>query len=181
MSEIDNKPWFRSIRLRASVDRLRHLEISMVKLTINGEEKSFEAPAEMPLLWVLRDILGLTGTKFGCGIAQCGACTVHIDGKAVRSCQLAVGAVGDRAVTTIEGVHASAAGAKIQKAWLDLEVMQCGYCQSGQIMGAAALLQATPNPDDSDIDAAMAGNICRCGTYVRIRAAIKQAASGRQS
>jgi isoquinoline 1-oxidoreductase alpha subunit len=153
----------------------------MVKLTINGDEKSFEAPAEMPLLWALRDILGLTGTKFGCGIAQCGACTVHIDGKAVRSCQLAVGAVGDRAVTTIEGVHASPAGAKVQKAWLDLEVMQCGYCQSGQIMGATALLQATPNPDDSDIDAAMAGNICRCGTYVRIRAAIKQAASGRQS
>jgi isoquinoline 1-oxidoreductase alpha subunit len=123
----------------------------------------------------------MTGTKFGCGIAQCGACTVHVDGKAVRSCVLPVGAVRDRAVTTIEGVGASAAGAKIQKAWLDLEVIQCGYCQSGQIMTAAALLTATANPDDSDIDAAMAGNICRCGTYVRIRAAIKQAASGRQS
>jgi isoquinoline 1-oxidoreductase subunit alpha len=144
-------------------------------LTINGEPKSFEAPPDMPLLWVLRDVLGMTGTKFGCGIAQCGACTVHIDGKPVRSCLLPVGAVRDRAVTTIEGVGASPAGAKVQKAW------QCGYCQSGQIMAAAALLSSTPNPDDSDIDAAMAGNICRCGTYVRIRAAIKQAASGRQS
>jgi isoquinoline 1-oxidoreductase alpha subunit len=134
----------------------------------------------MPLLWVLRDVLGLTGTKFGCGIAQCGACTVHIDGKPVRSCVLAVGALNGRTVTTIEGVGASPAGAKVQKAWLDLEVIQCGYCQSGQIMSAAALLASTPNPDDSDIDAAMSGNICRCGTYVRIRAAIKQAASGRQ-
>ena len=150
-------------------------------LTINGETKSFDAPPDMPLLGVLRDILGMTGTKFGCGIAQCGACTVHIDGKAVRSCVLPVSAVRDRPVTTIEGVGASAAGAKVQKAWLDLEVIQCGYCQSGQIMSAAALLTATPNPDDSDIDAAMAGNICRCGTYVRIRAAIKQAATGRQS
>jgi isoquinoline 1-oxidoreductase alpha subunit len=150
-------------------------------LTINGERKSFDAPSDMPLLWVLRDVLGLTGTKFGCGIAQCGACTVHIDGKPVRSCLLPVGSVRDRAVTTIEGIGASAAGAKVQKAWLDLEVIQCGYCQSGQIMAAAALLANTPNPDDSDIDAAMAGNICRCGTYVRIRAAIKQAASGRQS
>jgi isoquinoline 1-oxidoreductase subunit alpha len=150
-------------------------------LTINGERKSFDAPGDMPLLWVLRDVLGLTGTKFGCGIAQCGACTVHIDGKPVRSCLLPVSAVRDRAVTTIEGIGASPAGAKVQKAWLNLEVIQCGYCQSGQIMAAAALLASTPNPDDSDIDAAMAGNICRCGTYVRIRAAIKQAASGRQS
>jgi isoquinoline 1-oxidoreductase alpha subunit len=150
-------------------------------LTVNGEPKSFDAPADMPLLWVLRDILGMTGTKFGCGIAQCGACTVHIDGKAVRSCVLPVGAVRDRNVTTIEGVGTSVTGAKVQKAWLDLEVIQCGYCQSGQIMAAAALLAATPNPDDSDIDAAMAGNICRCGTYVRIREAIKQAATGRQS
>ena len=150
-------------------------------LTINGEEKSFEAPPEMPLLWVLRDILGMTGTKFGCGIAQGGACTVHIDGKPVRSCVLPISAVRDRAVTTIEGVGATQTGAKVQKAWLALEVIQCGYCQSGQIMSAAALLVATPNPDDSDIDAAMAGNICRCGTYVRIRAAIKQAASGKQS
>jgi isoquinoline 1-oxidoreductase subunit alpha len=146
-------------------------------LKINGEEKTFDAPGDMPLLWVLRDILGLTGTKFGCGIAQCGACTVHIDGKPARSCLLSVGSVGDRAVTTIEGIGATPTGAKVQKAWLDLEVIQCGYCQSGQIMSAAALLATVPNPDDSDIDAAMAGNICRCGTYVRIRAAIKEAAS----
>jgi isoquinoline 1-oxidoreductase subunit alpha len=146
------------------------------QLSINGEIKPVDAPDDMPLLWVLRDILGMTGTKFGCGIAQCGACTVHIDGKPVRSCVLAVGAVGSRAITTIEGVGATQAGAKIQKAWLDLEVIQCGYCQPGQVMSATALLQSTPNPDDSDIDAAMAGNICRCGTYVRIREAIKRAA-----
>ena len=150
-------------------------------LTINGEQKSFDAPADMPLLWVLRDIIGLTGTKYGCGIAQCGACTVHVDGKPVRSCVLPVGALNGRSITTIEGVSASAAGAKVQKAWLDLEVIQCGYCQSGQIMSAAALLASTPNPDDSDINAAMSGNICRCGTYVRIREAIKLAASGRSS
>ena len=150
-------------------------------LTINGEQKSFDAPADMPLLWVLRDIIGLTGTKYGCGIAQCGACTVHVDGKPVRSCVLPVGALNGRSITTIEGVAASAAGAKVQKAWLDFEVIQCGYCQSGQIMSAAALLASTPNPDDSDINAAMSGNICRCGTYVRIREAIKLAASGRSS
>jgi isoquinoline 1-oxidoreductase subunit alpha len=150
-------------------------------LTINGEQKSFDAPADMPLLWVLRDIIGMTGTKYGCGIAQCGACTVHVDGKPVRSCVLPVGALNGRSVTTIEGVAASPAGAKVQKAWLDLEVIQCGYCQSGQIMSAAALLASTPNPDDSDINAAMSGNICRCGTYVRIREAIKLAASGRSS
>src|SRR5476649_1622756 len=149
----------------------------MATLKINGEQKTFDAADDTPLLWVLRDVLGMTGTKFGCGIAQCGACTVHLDGKPVRSCVLPVGAVRDRAVTTIEGVGASPAGAKVQKAWLDLEVIQCGYCQSGQIMSAAALLAATPKPDDGDIDAAMAGNICRCGTYVRIRAAIKRAAS----
>jgi isoquinoline 1-oxidoreductase alpha subunit len=119
----------------------------------------------------------MTGTKFGCGIAQCGACTVHIDGKAVRSCLLPIGSIGDRAVTTIEAVGETPEGARVQKAWLDLEVVQCGYCQSGQIMSAAALLAATPHPNDSDIDAAMSGNICRCGTYVRIRAAIKKAAS----
>src|SRR6516164_1938110 len=150
-------------------------------LTINGQERSFDAPPDMPLLWVLRDILGLTGTKFGCGIAQCGACTVHIDGKAVRSCVLPVGAVDNKAVTTIEGIGATTAGAKAQKAWLDLEVVQCGYCQSGQIMSAAALLASTAHPDDSDIDAAMAGNICRCGTYVRIREAIKRAAGDGQT
>jgi isoquinoline 1-oxidoreductase alpha subunit len=150
-------------------------------LKINGEQKIVDAPGDTPLLWVLRDILGMTGTKFGCGIAQCGACTVHVHGKPVRSCLLPISAVRDRDVTTIEGIGATAVGARVQKAWLDLEVIQCGYCQSGQIMSAAALLATTPNPDDSDIDAAMAGNICRCGTYVRIREAIKQAASGRQS
>jgi isoquinoline 1-oxidoreductase subunit alpha len=150
-------------------------------LTINGQERSFDAPPEMPLLWVLRDILGLTGPKFGCGIAQCGACTVHVDGKPVRSCVLPVGNLKSRTITTIEGIGVTPAGTKVQKAWLDLEVVQCGYCQSGQIMSAAALLASTPDPDDSDVDAAMAGNICRCGTYVRIRAAIKQAASTHKS
>jgi isoquinoline 1-oxidoreductase subunit alpha len=150
-------------------------------INVNGAKRRVDVDDRTPLLWVLRDVLGMTGTKFGCGIAQCGACTVHVDGKPVRSCVLPAGAVHDRAVTTIEGVGASPAGAKVQKAWLDLEVIQCGYCQSGQIMSAAALLASTPNPDDSDIDAAMAGNICRCGTYVRIRAAIKRAATGRQS
>jgi isoquinoline 1-oxidoreductase subunit alpha len=149
----------------------------MATLKINGEDKTFDVPDDMPLLWVLRDVLGMTGTKFGCGIAQCGACTVHIDGAPVRSCVLAVGSVGNRAVTTIEGIGATPAGAKVQKAWLELEVIQCGYCQSGQIMSAAALLAGNSAPDDSDIDAAMAGNICRCGTYVRIRAAIKRAAA----
>ena len=148
----------------------------MATLKINGEDRQFEAPEDMPLLWVLRDVLGLTGTKFGCGIAQCGACTVHIDGNPVRSCLLPVGSVGKRAVTTIEGIGATDAGAKVQRAWLDLEVIQCGYCQSGQIMSASALLAANPQPDDADIDAAMSGNICRCGTYVRIREAIKRAA-----
>jgi isoquinoline 1-oxidoreductase subunit alpha len=148
----------------------------MTVLNVNGETKTVAAPPDMPLLWVLRDILGMTGTKFGCGIAQCGACTVHIDGKPVRSCALPIGSVGARKITTIEGIGATPAGAKAQKAWLDLEVVQCGYCQSGQIMSAAALLATTPKPDDTDIDAAMAGNICRCGTYVRIRAAIKRAA-----
>ena len=148
----------------------------MATLKINGEDRSVDVPDDMPLLWVLRDVLGMTGTKFGCGIAQCGACTVHIDGNPVRSCLLPVGSIGDRKVTTIEGIGATEAGRKIQKAWLDLEVVQCGYCQSGQIMSAAALLAHTPDPNDADIDAAMAGNICRCGTYVRIRAAIKQAA-----
>jgi isoquinoline 1-oxidoreductase alpha subunit len=153
----------------------------MTKLQINGEVHEVDVPDDMPLLWVLRDVVGLTGTKFGCGIAQCGACTVHIDGKAVRSCFLPVGEIGNRAITTIEAVGETPAGAKVQKAWLDLEVVQCGYCQSGQIMSAAALLATTPHPDDSDIDAAMAGNICRCGTYVRIRAAIKRAAGAQQA
>jgi isoquinoline 1-oxidoreductase alpha subunit len=148
----------------------------MTALRINGQVRNVDVTPDTPLLWVLRDVLGLTGTKFGCGIAQCGACTVHLDGNAVRSCLLPVGSIGERAITTIEGVSALPAGKKVQRAWLDLEVVQCGYCQSGQIMSATALLTATPNPDDADIDAAMAGNICRCGTYVRIRAAIKDAA-----
>jgi isoquinoline 1-oxidoreductase alpha subunit len=148
----------------------------MKDLTINGAQHSVDVPDEMPLLWVLRDVLQMTGTKFGCGIALCGACTVHLDGVAIRSCQLSVGAIGDRPITTIEGVGQTAAGAKIQKAWLDLEVIQCGYCQPGQIMAAAALLAHNPAPNDADIDAAMAGNICRCGTYVRIREGIKHAA-----
>ena len=151
----------------------------MITLHINGEDKSVDAPEDMPLLWVLRDLVGLTGTKFGCGIGQCGACTVHLDGKPTRSCILPIGAVAGRPITTIEGVGATAEGAKIQKAWLDLEVIQCGYCQSGQIMSAAALLAATPAPNDADINAAMSGNICRCGTYVRIRNAIKQAAGSK--
>jgi isoquinoline 1-oxidoreductase alpha subunit len=152
-----------------------------MSFTITINKNAYNVEADMPLLWVLRDVLGMTGTKFGCGIAQCGACTVHIEGKPVRSCMLPIGAVRSRAITTIEGIGATPVGANVQKAWLDLEVIQCGYCQSGQIMSAAALLTATPNPDDSDIDAAMAGNICRCGTYVRIRAAVKQAASKGQS
>ena len=155
------------------------VEVAMaVQIDVNGTKLTADVEPDVPLLWVLRDVLGMTGTKFGCGIAQCGACTVHIDGNPVRSCLVPVGAVGGRAVTTIEGIGATEAGAKVQKAWLDLEVIQCGYCQSGQIMSAAALLAKTPHPDDADIDAAMAGNICRCGTYVRIREAIKRAAGG---
>jgi isoquinoline 1-oxidoreductase alpha subunit len=153
----------------------------MITLRINGQSRALDAPPDMPLLWALRDLLGLTGTKFGCGIAQCGSCTVHVDGEAVRSCRLPVGSVGDRMVTTIEAIGATPIGANLQKAWLELEVVQCGYCQSGQIMSAAALLAATPHPGDDDIDAAMAGNICRCGTYVRIRAAIKRAAESGKS
>jgi isoquinoline 1-oxidoreductase alpha subunit len=148
----------------------------MLTLNINGESHKLDVPEDMPLLWVLRDVIGLTGTKFGCGIAQCGACTVHMDGQAVRSCVLAVGSIGDAPIRTIEAVGTSVVGAKVQKAWLDSEVVQCGYCQSGQIMAATALIEATAHPSDADIDSAMAGNICRCGTYVRIRAAIKQAA-----
>ncbi len=145
-------------------------------LKINGRSYDVDIQPDMPVLWVLRDVLGLTGTKFGCGIAQCGACTIHVDGRAVRSCVLPAGGVGDAAITTIEAIGATPEGAKVQKAWLDREVVQCGYCQSGQIMSATALLVQTPKPTDPDIDAAMAGNICRCGTYVRIRAAIHEAA-----
>jgi isoquinoline 1-oxidoreductase alpha subunit len=149
----------------------------MITLEINGERREVDVPQDMPLLCVLRDVLGLTGTKFGCGIAQCGACTVHLAGVPVRSCLLSVGSIGERAITTIEAVGTTANGMKVQKAWLDLEVIQCGYCQSGQIMSATALLDTIPKPEDADIDAAMAGNICRCGTYVRIRQAIKRAAA----
>jgi isoquinoline 1-oxidoreductase alpha subunit len=149
----------------------------MLTLTINGEDRQFDVPDDMPLLWVLRDVAGLTGTKFGCGVALCGACTIHLDGQPVRSCVMAAGGAVGRKITTIEAIGESAAGAKIQKAWLALEVVQCGYCQSGQIMSAAALLAANVEPSDADIDAAMSGNICRCGTYRRIRAAIKQAAA----
>jgi isoquinoline 1-oxidoreductase subunit alpha len=148
----------------------------VVNLRINGEVKTVDASNDTPLLWALRDVLGLTGTKFGCGIAQCGACTVHLDGKPTRSCVVPIGSIGERAITTIEAVAATPQGRKVQQAWLDLEVIQCGYCQSGQIMSAAALLASKPDPGDADIDAAMAGNICRCGTYVRIREAIKKAA-----
>ncbi|RRN63859.1 (2Fe-2S)-binding protein [Caulobacter sp. 602-1] len=149
----------------------------MMTIKVNGEIKHADVTADTPLLWVLRDVLGLTGTKFGCGVAQCGVCTVHVAGKPVRSCVLPIGAVGQREVVTIEAIGEQPNGAKIQKAWLDLEVIQCGYCQSGQIMAATALLNQTPVPDDSDIDAAMAGNLCRCGTYVRVRQAIKHAAA----
>ena len=145
-------------------------------IRVNGVVRTVDVDDDTPLLWVLRDVLGMTGTKFGCGMALCGACTVHLDGVAVRSCITPVASVGDAAITTIEAIGATAAGAKIQKAWLDREVPQCGYCQSGQIMSAAALLGSNPHPSDSDIDAAMSGNICRCGTYLRIREAIKQAA-----
>jgi isoquinoline 1-oxidoreductase alpha subunit len=149
----------------------------VIELTINGVRRTVDVTGDVPLLWVLRDVLGLTGTKFGCGIAQCGACTVHVDGHPIRSCQLPVRLIGDRMVTTIEAVGATPSGRRVQQAWLDLEVVQCGYCQSGQVMSASALLADNPSPDDSQIDAAMAGNICRCGTYVRIRQAIKRAAT----
>jgi isoquinoline 1-oxidoreductase subunit alpha len=146
-------------------------------IKINGNAHGVDVDGDTPLLWVLRDVLGLTGTKFGCGLALCGACTVHVDGAATRSCVTPVGSIGASEITTIEVIGATAAGAKVQKAWIDREVPQCGYCQSGQIMSAAALLASNPHPTDSDIDDAMSGNICRCGTYVRIREAIKQAAA----
>ena len=147
-----------------------------ITLKINGTPHEVDVDGDTPLLWLLRDVLGMTGTKFGCGQALCGACTVHLDGQPVRSCQTPVDSVGDSAVTTIEAIGETPQGAALQKAWLELEVVQCGYCQSGQIMSAAALLKNTPKPTDSDIDAAMSGNVCRCGTYHRIRAAIKHAA-----
>jgi isoquinoline 1-oxidoreductase alpha subunit len=149
----------------------------MLELDINGETRRFDLPADMPLLWVLRDVAGLTGTKFGCGVALCGCCTVHLDGEPVRSCVTAAADAAGRKITTIEAIGGTPAGARIQQAWLDLEVVQCGYCQSGQIMSATALLAGNPHPTDADIDDAMSGNICRCGTYPRIRAAIKHAAA----
>ena len=150
-----------------------------MEVTINGKRHQVTMADDTPLLWVIRDELGMTGTKYGCGIAQCGACTVHVDGKAVRSCVLPVSAVENRAITTIEAVGNTPVGAKVQKAWLDAEVVQCGYCQSGQIMSATALLADNPHPTDADIDDAMSGNICRCGTYVHIREAIKLATQTR--
>jgi isoquinoline 1-oxidoreductase alpha subunit len=147
-------------------------------IKVNNVQHDVDVDGDIPLLWVLRDVLGMTGTKFGCGMALCGACTVHMNGTPIRSCITPIQSVGDAPVTTIEAIGETPAGQKIQKAWLDLEVVQCGYCQSGQIMSASALLVSKPNPSDADIDAAMSGNICRCGTYVRIREAIKQAAQG---
>ena len=148
----------------------------MTPVTINGRRYDIDLPADTPLLWALRDELGLTGTKFGCGMALCGACTVHLDGQAVRSCMTPLSAVANKKVTTIEGLEADNVGKAVQTAWIEVSVPQCGYCQSGQIMSATALLKRTPKPTDADIDSAMAGNICRCGTYPRIRTAIKQAA-----
>jgi isoquinoline 1-oxidoreductase subunit alpha len=145
-------------------------------INVNGNTHSVDVDGDTPLLWVLRDVLGMTGTKFGCGMALCGACTVHIDGAATRSCVTSVDSIGASRITTIEAVGATRSGAKIQKAWVDRQVPQCGYCQSGQIMSAAALLADNPHPTDADIDEAMFGNICRCGTYLRIREAIKDAA-----
>jgi len=148
----------------------------MVTLRVNGQELPLDIQGDMPLLWALRDIAGLTGTKFGCGVALCGACTVHLDGQAIRSCITPVAYAVGKKVTTIEAIGETPTGKRVQQAWLDLEVVQCGYCQSGQIMSAAALLASNSNPSDADIDAALSGNICRCGTYQRIRAAIKSAA-----
>ena len=146
-----------------------------MKLIVNGSTHEVDAPADMPLLWVLRDLMGMTGTKFGCGIAQCGACTVHVDGAPLRSCVTPVEAVAGKKITTIEGLSADGSH-PVQKAWAELDVVQCGYCQSGQIMSAAALLAKLPSPSDADIDQALSGNICRCGTYPRIRAAVHRAA-----
>ena len=151
-----------------------------MRLDVNGTVREVDAPEDMPLLWVLRDVLGLTGTKFGCGMAQCGACTVHLDGQATRSCVLPVSAVAGRKVTTIEGLSPDGSH-PVQKAWIEADVVQCGYCQPGQIMSAAALVAQNPNPSDADIDAALAGNICRCGTYQRVREAVRMAAAQRRA
>jgi isoquinoline 1-oxidoreductase alpha subunit len=151
-----------------------------MKLLVNGKNYDVAAPESMPLLWVLRDILGLTGTKFGCGMAQCGACTVHVGSEAVRSCVTPVSAIGNQPVTTIEGLSADGTH-PLQRAWTEVDVVQCGFCQSGQIMAAAALLRQTPKPTDADIDAALDGNLCRCGTYQRIRAAVHRAAQMKEA
>jgi isoquinoline 1-oxidoreductase alpha subunit len=148
----------------------------VVKLNVNGKQYDIDLPADTPLLWVLRDEIGLTGTKFGCGMALCGACTVHVDGQPVRACMTPVSSLEGKKVVTIEAIGEDATGKAVQAAWVELGVPQCGYCQAGQVMSATALLRQKPNPTDADIDSAMAGNICRCGTYSRIRAAIKQAA-----
>jgi isoquinoline 1-oxidoreductase subunit alpha len=149
----------------------------MIRLEINGKGQNVDLPGETPLLWTLRDELGLTGTKFGCGMALCGACTVHLDGQAVRSCMTPISAAANKKVVTIEGLGTDSVGKALQAAWVDVGVPQCGYCQAGQIMSAAALLKRTPKPSDAQIDEAMSGNICRCGTYTRIRTAVKQAAA----
>ena len=151
----------------------------MITLNVNGKPSRLDVPNDMPLLWALRDSLGMTGTKFGCGLGLCGACTVHIDGAATRSCITPVGSVAGKVITTIEGVGRTPAGAAVQQAWLAGQVPQCGYCQSGQIMSASALLAKNPHPSDADIEAEMSGNICRCGTYIRIREAIKRAAQSK--
>jgi len=158
---------------------VRTLEATMaINIKVNGTAQSVDVDDDTPTLWVLRDVLGMTGTKFGCGRALCGACTIHVDGKPVRSCITPISAVAGKRITTIEAIGGTTAGKKIQQAWIALEVPQCGYCQSGQIMAATALLADNPHPTDSDIDRAMSGNICRCGTYVRIREGIKRAAQG---
>jgi isoquinoline 1-oxidoreductase alpha subunit len=149
----------------------------MITLNINGKEETLDAPEDMPILWALRDIVHLTGTKFGCGMAQCGACTVHLDGQPIRSCVTPVAAAVGKKITTIEDIQNDKVGKAVQEAWGEVDVVQCGYCQSGQIMAATALLTTNKTPTDADIDAAMSGNICRCGTYPRIRAAIHEAAS----
>jgi isoquinoline 1-oxidoreductase alpha subunit len=153
----------------------------MPTLNINGTDTALDVPDDMPILWALRDVAGLTGTKFGCGVALCGACTVHLDGQAIRSCVTPVSAAAGKKITTIEAIGKDPVGAKVQAAWTQIDVVQCGYCQSGQVMAATALLHATPKPSDTDIDNAMSGNICRCGTYGRIKAAIKIAAGSATS
>jgi isoquinoline 1-oxidoreductase alpha subunit len=170
------KLWSTSLNHDRRSSRSKGEDSMAFNIKVNGNSHSVDVDGDTPLLWVLRDVLGMTGTKFGCGMALCGACTVHVDGVATRSCITLLDSIGNSAITTVEAIGATAAGAKIQKAWLDREVVQCGYCQSGQIMSATALLASNPHPTDADIDDAMSGNICRCGTHVRIREAIKVAA-----